>query len=89
MGEGSDRPLTVITGDRKTRERRVLADGAVVGRQRWRKHRCPHCKLRQSKRSDSPCPNDIWADADFLANARKGMLTAPTAVALSTPAKLP
>ena len=52
-------PLTVITGDRKTRERRVLADGAVVGRQRWRNHRCPHCKLRQSKRSGSPCPNDI------------------------------
>jgi hypothetical protein len=23
MGEGSDRPLTVITGDRKTRERRA------------------------------------------------------------------
>src|SRR5215831_5154818 len=28
-------------------------------RQRWRKHRCPHCKLRQSKRSGSPCPNEI------------------------------
>jgi len=28
-------------------------------RQRWRKHRRPHCKLRQSKRSGSPCPNDI------------------------------
>ena len=23
MGEGNDRPLTVITGDRKTRERRA------------------------------------------------------------------
>src|SRR5262249_29042471 len=31
----------------------------IGARQRWRKHRCPHCKLRQSKRSGSPCPNDI------------------------------
>jgi hypothetical protein len=83
MGEGSDRPLTVITGDRKTRERRAGAAvcltrmsrspaGAArttqASRPAWR---CAWCWHRAARRWTGWCPELRVGSAPTVSRAAK------------------
>ena len=56
MGEGSDRPLTVITGDRKTRERRAGRRRALDQSEQitCHRHRDQHGRARDIGTTPTP-----------------------------------